>query len=311
MAVSINWIIPRLMPGDPLVSLISKLSRQSNKNDLVYEKLTETFNFNQPMFKQYLLSFKALAKGDLGVSIIDYPTTVMTKISKAAPYSIGLAIPALLLSFFFGNRLGGYAARRKHLDGKILPIGYIVMSMPYFWLALLLAWFFGSVLDIFPIAFAYGKNQTPGWNIGFIIDYLWHWILPFLSLFLVQMGGWAIGMRNMIIYELEADYSKYLRCLGAPDKLIRKYSYKNAILPQITGLASQIGLVVFGTVATESVFGYPGIGNELIRAVMSQDYFVVQGCFLFIVFAALVANFAIDVAYAFIDPRVRFSMVGD
>ncbi len=311
MAISINWLIPRLMPGDPLVSLISQLSRQSVNNAAVYEKLTKTFDLDKPMFEQYLLSWKALFRGDLGISIIDYPTTVLTKITKAAPFSIGLALPALLLSFFFGNKLGGYAARRKHLDGKILPIGYVLMSMPYFWLAILLAWFFGSVLNIFPLAFAYSPSQTPNWSLSFILDYLFHWILPFLSLFIVQTGGWAIGMRNMIIYELEADYSKYLRCLGAPDKLIRSYSYKNAILPQITGLATQIGLVIFGTVATEGVFGYPGIGNELVRAIMRQDYFVVQGCFLFIVFASLIANFLIDVAYAFIDPRVRFSMVGD
>jgi peptide/nickel transport system permease protein len=140
---------------------------------------------------------------------------------------------------------------------------------------------------------------------------LLHWFLPFASLFLVQFGGWAIGMRNMIIYELEADYSHYLEALGAPRKLIRQYAFRNGILPQITGLALQLGVIVAGALATEIVFSYPGIGWLILQAIHNQDYFLLQGCFLFIIVGVLLANFIIDIVYLLVDPRTRLGMQGE
>jgi peptide/nickel transport system permease protein len=137
-----------------------------------------------------------------------------------------------------------------------------------------------------------------------------HWFLPFASLFLVQFGGWAIGMRNLIIYELESDYSHYLEALGAPRKLIRSYAFNNAILPQLTGLALQIGVIVAGALATEVVFAYPGIGYLILQAIHNEDYFLLQGCFLFVVIGVLLANFIIDIAYVIVDPRTRAGMQG-
>jgi len=140
---------------------------------------------------------------------------------------------------------------------------------------------------------------------------LHHWFLPFMSLFLVGFGGQAIGMRNMIIYELEADYSHYLEALGAPRRLVRKYAFRNAMLPQITGLALSLGVVVAGALVTEVVFSYPGIGYLLLAAIQNQDYFLIQGCFLFIIIGVLLANFIIDVTYVLIDPRTRRGMTGE
>jgi len=151
----------------------------------------------------------------------------------------------------------------------------------------------------------------PNWSLSFILDVLHHWFLPFASLFLVGFGGWAIGMRNMIIYELEADYSRYLEALGAPRKLIRKYAFRNGILPQITGLALQLGVVVAGALVTEVVFSYPGIGYLLLAAIQNQDYFLIQGCFLFIIIGVLLANFVIDLVYLVVDPRTRLGMMGE
>jgi peptide/nickel transport system permease protein len=128
---------------------------------------------------------------------------------------------------------------------------------------------------------------------------------------MVNFGGWAIGMRNMIIYELEADYSHYLEVLGMPRKLIRKYAYRNAILPQITGLALQLGVVIAGALSTEVVFSYPGIGSLLLEAIQNQDYFLIQGCFLFIIIGVLIANFIIDIIYLIVDPRTRKGMLGE
>jgi peptide/nickel transport system permease protein len=179
------------------------------------------------------------------------------------------------------------------------------------WLGILLAWVFGIVLDIFPIAGAYSFEMAPHFSWAFIRSVLKHWFLPFASLFLVMFGGWAIGMRNMIIYELEAEYSHYLEALGAPRKLVRKYAFRNAVLPQITGLALQLGVIVAGALVTEVVFSYPGIGYLLLAAIQNQDYFLIQGCFLFIIVGVLLANFAIDIAYVIVDPRTRLGMMGE
>jgi peptide/nickel transport system permease protein len=135
--------------------------------------------------------------------------------------------------------------------------------------------------------------------------------MPFVSLFLVEFGGWAIGMRNMIIYELEAEYSHYLKALGAPRSLIRRYAFRNAMLPQLTGLALKLGVIVAGALVTEVVFSYPGIGYLLLAAIQNQDYFLIQGCFLFIIIGVLLANFLIDIAIIIADPRTRMGMQGE
>jgi peptide/nickel transport system permease protein len=126
----------------------------------------------------------------------------------------------------------------------------------------------------------------------------------------VGFGGWAIGMRNLIIYELDADYSRYLSSLGAPSRLIRKYAYRNALLPQLTGLALSLGVIVTGALVTEIVFSYPGLGYLSYNAIINQDYFLLQGIFLFVVLGVLLANFLIDIIYVIVDPRVRVGMEG-
>jgi peptide/nickel transport system permease protein len=278
--------------------------------EVMYGYLTEAFGLDQPLWKQYLNFWNALFHGDLGTSVYLFPEPVMNVIMKAVPYDILLLVPAIVLSWFTGNKFGAFAARTKKLDNTVLPIWYVLTATPYMWLGIILAWSFGVVLDIFPIAGAYSYAISPAFTWEFIWDFIKHWFLPFASLFLVQFGGWAIGMRNMIIYELEADYSHYLEALGAPRKLVRKYAFRNAMLPQITGLALQLGVIVAGALATEIVFSYPGIGYLLLQAIQYQDYFLIQGCFLFIIIGVLLANFAIDVIYVLVDPRTRKGMEG-
>jgi peptide/nickel transport system permease protein len=178
------------------------------------------------------------------------------------------------------------------------------------WLAIIVAWLFGSVLGIFPLSGGYSYAMEPSLTFDFAASVAGHWIMPFMSLFLVMFGGWAIGMRNVIIYELDADYSRYLGSLGAPSGLIRRYAYRNALLPQVTGLALQLGVIVSGALVTEIVFGYPGIGKLLLAAVQNQDYFLLQGIFLFIIIGVLIANFLVDIAYVYVDPRTRVGMRG-
>ena len=192
----------------------------------------------------------------------------------------------------------------------MLPVGYVLTATPQMWLGIILAWLFASSLAILPVSGAYSLALQPEWSLEFAGSFLYHWILPFSALFLVAFGGWAIGMRNMIIYELEADYSNYLAALGAPTKLVRKYAYRNALLPQITGLALALGAVVAGAIVVEIVFSYPGLGTLTLTAIQNRDYFLIQGIFLFLIVGVLIANLIIDIAYVVIDPRTRVGMQG-
>lgn len=310
-AVTINWLIPRFMPGNPVQTMLSRASLHAEAAEVMYGYFTKAFGLDIPIWQQYLNFWNALFHGDLGISVYLFPQPVIKIIMRAVPYDIFLLLPAILLSFYAGNKFGAFAARTKWLDNTVLPLGYILTATPYMWLGILLAWAFGIVLGIFPIAGAYSYAMRPHFSWVFIGSCLRHWFLPFASLFLVMFGGWAIGMRNMIIYELEADYSHYLEALGAPRKLVRKYAFRNAILPQITGLALQLGVIVAGALVTEIVFSYPGIGYLILAAIQNSDYFLIQGCFLFIIIGVLLANFAIDIIYVIVDPRTRIGMAGE
>ena len=311
-AVTIDWLIPRFMPGDPIQAMLARASLKAEAAKAMYTYYTQAFGLDLPIWQQYLNFWNALFHGDLGTSVWLFPQPVLKIIMNAVPYDILLLLPSILLSYWAGNHFGAFAARSKRLDNTILPVGYILTATPYPWLGLLLAWLFGLVLPIFPIAGAYSFAMVStklSWP--FVKSLFEHWCLPFASLFIVQFGGWAIGMRNMIIYELEADYSHYLEALGAPRRLVRKYAYNNAILPQLSGLALSLGAIVAGALGTEIVFSYPGIGYLILQAIQNHDYFLLQGCFLFIIVGVLLANFIIDIVYVLVDPRTRIGMQGE
>lgn len=309
-AATIDWMIPRFMPGDPVQSLLSRtqVAPEAVGDLIVYYR--NLFGLDQPVPLQYLNFWGAMARGDLGRSVYVSGRPVVDVIMAALPYTLALLIPAVLLSWWAGNKVGAVAARRRVLDNSILPVGYVLTATPYMWLAIMLAWIFASSLGVFPISGGYSYALEPSLSWTFIKDLAWHWVLPFASLFLVMFGGWAIGMRNLIIYELDADYARYLGALGAPSSLVRRYAFRNAVLPQITGLALQLGVIVAGALVTEIVFSYPGIGKLLLAAVQNQDYFLLQGIFLFIIIGVLVANFLVDIAYILVDPRTRIGMSG-
>jgi peptide/nickel transport system permease protein len=310
VAVTIDWAIPRFMPGDPIQGLIGRMHAQPESQQALTSYYTDAFGFDVPVWKQYLNFWVALFHGDLGVSIANFPTPVWELIRGALPYTLALLVPAILLSFWAGNKVGAMAARRKVLDNTVLPTSYLLTATPQMWLGIVLAWVFATTLGWFPVSGAYDLALQPAWTWEFVHSFLNHWVLPFMALFLVAFGGWAIGMRNMIIYELEADYSNYLAALGAPTKLVRRYAYRNALLPQITGLALALGAVVAGAIVVEIVFSYPGLGTLTLTALQNRDYFLIQGIFLFLITGVLIANFIIDVAYVLVDPRTRVGMQG-
>lgn len=311
VAVTINWLIPRFMPGDPVSAMVSRARLQDPNGVAAMEAFySNLFGFDLPVWQQYLNFWGGLFRGDLGISLWAFPRPVSEIILAAVPYTLGLLIPAILLSWWAGNKFGAYAARKKVLDNAVLPVWYVLTATPYMWLAILMAWALGKVAGIFPVGRSFSASLVPEWSWVFVSDLISHWFLPFLSLFLVAFGGWAIGMRNLIIYELEADYSHYLGALGAPRKLVRRYAFRNALLPQITGLALQLGVIVGGAVVTEIVFDYRGLGYLVLEAIKTSDFFLLQGIFLFIVIGVLIANFIIDIVYVLVDPRTRAGMVG-
>jgi peptide/nickel transport system permease protein len=310
VAVTINFAIPRLMPGDPIDGLIARFQADSTAAPELHGYFTESFGLDQPLWEQYLTFWRGLLQGDLGPSIAYVGSSVSGLIWAALPYTLALLVPAIVLSYITGNRVGAMAARRKSLDNSVLPLSYALSATPYMWLALVLAYVLAFKWNVFPVSGAYDFSLQPAWTWEFTRSFLTHWFLPFLALYLVAFGGWAIGMRNLIIYELEADYANYLRSLGAPGRLVRKYAYGNAVLPQMTGLALALGVVVSGTLVTEIVFGYPGVGSLMLTAIQNRDYFLLQGIFLFVIVGVLIANFLVDIAYVIVDPRTRTGLQG-
>ena len=310
VAATVDWMIPRFMPGDPVQGLLSRHQVAPEAVPALLAYYNNLFGLDQPVAQQYLNFWGSLLQGDLGRSVYLSGRPVTDAIVASLPYTLGLLIPAILLSWWAGNWFGAFAARRRWLDDAVLPVGYILSAMPYMWLAIMIAWVLGSLFRVFPISGGYSYALEPTLSWTFLVDLVSHWIMPFLSLFLVMFGGWAIGMRNMIIYELDADYSKYLDALGAPRGLIRRYAFRNAVLPQVTGLALQLGVIVAGALVTEIVFSYPGLGKLLLAAVQNEDYFLLQGIFMFVIVGVLIANFLVDIAYVRLDPRTRVGMGG-
>jgi peptide/nickel transport system permease protein len=310
VGATIDWGIPHLMPGDPVQLFLSKFDLEPGGYAALYKTMAQAFGTNLPLWDQYWHFWDGLVHGSLGVSIYAFPDQVTTLIFSAIPYTLAVLVPAIVLSYILGNRLGAAAARRRLLDNTLLPAGYIFQAIPYPWLALVLPYLLGEVWHVFPISGAYGYGLLPSFSWTFIASLIDHWFLPFLTVFIVSLGGWAIGMRNLVIYELENDSSRYLRALGGSERLIRRYAYRNASLPQLSGLALALGVVVGGNIVTEIAFRYPGLGLLIYNAITDEDYFLLQGIFIFIVIGVLLANFVIDLVYISVDPRTRLSMQG-
>jgi peptide/nickel transport system permease protein len=310
IGVTVDWGIPRLIPGDPVQAYLSQFRLQPAGYDALYKTMSEAFGTNGSAWDQYLHYWQSILTWNMGVSIGNFPARVTTLIGQALPYTLALLIPAIALSYVLGNRLGAAAARRKGLDNSVLPLGYVFQAMPYPWLALIIPYLLAVVWHVFPLSGGYSNSLLPTWSWTFIGSLITHWFLPFLTVFLVSLGGWAIGMRNLVIYELENDSSRYLRALGARERVIRRYAYRNASLPQLSGLALQLGVVVGGNIVTEIAFQYPGLGKLLYTAIGNKDYFLLQGIFIFIIIGVLIANFVIDLVFISIDPRTRLSMQG-
>ena len=316
VALIFNFLLIRLIPGNPVDSLIAQMSSggavSGEAMAKIYKAYIAQFGLDKPMWEQFLIYLGNIAHGDLGTSFRQSPTPVSTLIMQALPWTIMLQLPAILLGWIIGNFLGVYSAYRKGvLDKVVFPTSLFISSMPFYCLSIILLYLFAVIWRIFPAVGGYGFDLVPGWNWTFFISAAQHYVLPFLSLVLIFIGGQAVGMRAMSIYELDADYVRYARSLGVGDNRVIGYIFRNGMLPQVTGLALSIGGMVSGALITELVFSYPGIGTLLFTAIRQEDYPVVQGITLIIMLAVLLANFMVEIAYGFIDPRIRAATSGE
>jgi peptide/nickel transport system permease protein len=278
----------------------------------VYQTFIQEFGVDKPLWTQFVMYLKNLFTGNLGTSFGLYPAKVTDILASAVPWTIGLQLPAIIVGWILGNGLGAVAAYKKGIyDRVIFPAALFVNSIPYFTLAIIMLYIFGLSLKWFPTSGGYDYQMIPHLSLDFIGSVIRHHTLPFLSIVLVTIGGQAIGMREMSIYELNADYVLYSKLLGIRDSKIAKYVFKNAMLPQITGLALSIGTMVGGSLITEIVFSYPGIGTWLFTAIRQLDYPLISGCTLLIAVSVLLANFTLEIIYGLVDPRIKAAQMED
>ncbi len=308
-ALILNFLLPRLMPGNPIASIVSNATAgmtDASAIQQIQEQYIQRFGLDKSYFQQFWLYVGNLLKGDMGTSFSQYPRTVSDIIGSSVLWTLGLQIPAIIVGWVVGNFLGCIAAYiRKGFDKILMPVSMFISNMPAFGMATILLWLFAIELKIAPSGGGYGFDMVPNASWAFFASVLSHWWLPFLSVVLITIGGQAIGMRSMSIYELNADYVKYSRFLGIKDSKIILYVFRNAMLPQVTGLAMSFGSMLSGNIIAEQVFSYPGIGSALLSSVTGRDYPLLSGCTLIITVMVLIANLVIEILYGFIDPRVK------
>ena len=306
-ALTLNFFIPRLMPGDPATIIFARF-RGKLKPEAI-DALRETFGLNDAsLIDQYFSYLKSILSGDLGISIAYFPQEVSSVISGALMWTVFLAGTSLIISFFIGTLLGTIIGwnRNSKLDSLLPPALAFIGAFPYFWLAMLMLYLFGFKFSFFPLGHAYSADVSPGFNLAFILSVIHHAFLPALTMVLVSLGGWMLSMRNTLISTLGADYITFAHAKGLSKRRIMiKYAARNAILPNLTGFGMALGFVLSGALLTEIIFSYPGQGYLLLQSVKSQDFPIMQGLFMTITLAVLLANWLVDIAILLFDPRTR------
>ncbi|MFD6698623.1 MULTISPECIES: ABC transporter permease [unclassified Microbacterium] len=304
-AVTINFLIPRLAPGDPATAALARFGGQVDPSML--QSLRTAYGISDsPLIAQYVQYLGDLLHGDFGLSFSRFPSAVTEVISGTLGWSLLLGGLALVLSYFIGSGLGILAAwfRGSWFD-RIVPAALLfVGSFPYFFLALLLVYLLGVQLGVLPIGQAY-ENADPGFTPEFLGDVAVHLLLPVLTIVIVSLGTWTLNMRNAMIGVLGEDYLALAEAKGlTPLRIATRHAARNALLPSVTLLGGMIGAVVGGQIMTEIVFSYPGVGLTLMQAVTAHDYPLIQALFLVITLTVLAANLVVDLVYAVLDPRV-------
>ena len=307
-AITANFLIPRLMPGDPAVSMMARYKGHINPQALHALEIAFGVKAHQSLLNQYFTYLGNIFRGRFGISLTFFPDPVMKNVLQALPWTLVLVGVTTILAFVFGTLIGLVAAWKRGgmLDSAMPPIFVITSAFPYFWLAMLAIWFFSIKLGWLPQSGGYDITNNVGWTWTFAYDALKHAILPALTILVTAIGGWILTMRNNTITVLAEDYVRMARAKGLkPSRIMWTYAGRNAILPNLTGFAMSLGFVVSGAILVEFVFNYPGVGWMFLQSVENQDYALMQGLFLMIVVAVLTAILLVDAATVILDPRTR------
>ena len=307
VAATINFLIPRLMPGNPVDIMFSQA--RSTLPPEAREALMKTFGFaTGPLHEQFLAYLKSVFTWDLGYSIKFYPETVNEVLGRATPWTLVLAGTASILAFALGSLAGILAAWRRGsaFDSIASPTALAIQAIPAVVVALLSLYLFGLALRWLPTGYAYHPSLDPGWTWEYISSVLYHAVMPISSLAFVHIGGYLVTMRNNMVGQLGEDHVVMGMAKGLSDQRVRyNYAARNALLPSITAFALTIGSILGGSLVTEVVFNYPGLGQTLFIGIVSRDYPLIQGQLMFMTLATLFANFLVDLAYLVLDPRLR------
>lgn len=309
-ALTINFFLPRLSPGNPAEVVYNRLSQHGAVSPATLKALEIQFGVNttDPLWVQYIAYLNNLLHGNLGISTNYYPDTVTHIIAQDIKWTLVLLSVSVVLSFSLGTLIGILVAwkRGTALDTVLSSVMTFFYSILYPWLALMAVYFLGYTLGWFPFSDGYDVSLTPGWNFDFLWSAAYHAILPALTLIVSTIAGWMLTMRNSMITTLSEDYVLMAQAKGLRSRRVMlAYAARNAILPSVTGFAIALGAVVGGALLVEIVFSYPGIGYALFQAIQSQDYFLADGILLLIIVATVLMNLVVDVLYSALDPRVR------
>jgi peptide/nickel transport system permease protein len=306
VALTINFFIPRAMPGSAVQAVMSKFP---NLTPSAYRALEAMLGVGHPgsIWHQYWAYLVDVSHFNFGTDVSQYPASVSSLLVQTIPWTITLVGTATLIAFFVGTALGIMAGWRHGgwLD-RALPGLMFFQAMPYFFLALILLELFAVRTHVFPLGQGYTGGLIPGWHWDFISSAIYHSLLPAFTIVIASVAGWMLQMRNLMLTTIGEDYVLAAQAKGLPDRrVIWTYATRNALLPQLQGFGLALGFVVSGAIVMEIVFSYPGIGLLLLNAVTSNDFPLMQAIFLVITFAVLVANFVVDLIIVAADPRAR------
>lgn len=307
-AITLNFLIPRLMPGNPALAMMSRLKGGVPPSALRALEVAFGVDDHQSLVSSYLSYVANMAQGRFGISLTFFPNTVGHEILQAIPWTVGLLGVTTVLGFVLGTLVGMWSAWRRGsvIDNVLPPVLVIVSAFPYFWVGLIFIWLVSYQLHWLPAGGGYGLADNMSFSLHFMADVLVHATLPGLTILVTAVGGWVLTMRNNMITVLAEDYVRMAVGKGiAPWRVMVGYAGRNAVLPNFTGFAMSLGFVVSGAVLVEYVFNYPGVGWMLLNAVEGEDYPLMQALFLIITVAVLIAVLCADVAAAFLDPRTR------
>ncbi len=313
LAASLNFFLPRLSGQDPVRTKLLAESQlgghvQAGIEEMVRE-YNEKFGLDKPLWRQYLTYLGKTAQLDFNYSISNYPRTVRDLIAEAIPWTMGLLGMTTLLSFGIGTFLGALLAwpGAPRWMRYVMPPLWALHAIPFFLLGLILMYLLAFQLRLLPIFGGYSPGAAPGFNLTFILDVMAHATLPALSIILVATGGWALGMRGMMVTTMGEDYVTFAEAKGLKASTIfLRYCVRNAILPQTTALALALGQILSGAVLVEVIFGYPGIGALLYQAIRENDHFLIQGIVFTVIVTLGLTTFILDVVYPWLDPRISY-----